>query len=557
MHPSRPDEVSKLFEVTGDADRWRRVRESLSDRQNGLLTSALTFHSLDNPGVELTVFVYIAKAGDHTHLTDFSTRRGEHGTNAQLVGSFSFRSTARGSAHEHYLPVQGKWVPDTETGERHIVLDRDPEAITAHAALSRLNPYWRMRAEVERRFPAQYDYLRQKLLNRREAELGKFRIPREAPADIPRGDLSLGDGPRAVLFGLHWLDLGGAERWAIETIRLARDAGFVPIVITDIPSSHSWITRAELEGAVILTLTHPTGQPEHSEPLLERLLENFSIAGVFVHHCQWLYNRLPWLRAHVPGLPVVETLHILEYNRGGYPYHGARYDDYIDVHHVISPQLRDWLTDVQGIDEKKVALAPLFGLTTADEHAAEIKPRSDPREFRIAFVGRLAHQKRPYLFVRLAKKLVDAGLPVRFILHGSGELEGFVRHQINQFKLNAVVELVAEKTPVADTLARADLLVVSSQNEGVTLTTIEAIAAGVPVLSADVGSQRTLVTPELLVPRAPHEFLARAEALVARMIASEDDRTQYWQKERDLANAFSSLQPAHEWTRELYTTWHQ
>ncbi|GGF00888.1 glycosyltransferase [Mycetocola zhadangensis] len=548
--------VSELFQVM-DIDRRRHVREALSARQDRLVSSAIVFHALDNPGAELTAFIYIANAGDHTHYTDFSTRRGEHGTNAQFVGSFAFRSLARGNVHQHYSPVQGKWVPDVETGERHIIVDRDPETVTAHATLSRLSPYWRLRAEAERRFPAQYDFVRQRLLHRREAELNTRRIPRERVAAIP-AEPSLIEGPKAILFGLHWLDLGGAERWAVETIRLARSEGFVPIVITDVPSSHSWITKAELDGAIVITLTHPVGQPEHSEPLLEAILANYDLSGVFVHHSMWLYDRLPWLRAHLPQVPIVETLHILEYNGGGYPYHGARYDDYIDIHHVISPQLKEWLIGVQGVAPEKVALAPLFGLTTLETpQASAVKSRRDRALFTVAFVGRLAHQKRPYLFVRLARRLVDSGLPVKFILHGSGELEDFVRHQVTKFKLNDVVEFATEKIPVAETLAKSDLLVVSSQNEGVTLTTIEAIEAGVPVLSADVGSQSTLVAPDLLVPRSPQRFIDESERIVRALVESEPLREKNWQQERQLANEFASLRPAHEWTKELYTKWQQ
>ena len=36
----------------------------------------------------------------------------------------------------------------------------------------------------------------------------------------------------AVIVGLHWFELGGAERWAFETVKLVREAGLLPIVIT-------------------------------------------------------------------------------------------------------------------------------------------------------------------------------------------------------------------------------------------------------------------------------------------------------------------------------------
>src|SRR5690606_10662874 len=102
-------------------------------------------------------------------------------------------------------------------------------------------------------------------------------------------------------------------------------------------------------------------------------------------------------------------------------------------------------------------------------------------------------QKRPYVFVRLVHKLSRAGLPVRAIMHGDGELDAATRHDIRRARLTRLIEMRPHSRPVADTWAEADLLVVSSLNEGLTLTTFEAIAAGVPVVSADVGSQSTIV----------------------------------------------------------------
>jgi hypothetical protein len=54
------------------------------------------------------------------------------------------------------------------------------------------------------------------------------------------------------------------------------------------------------------------------------------------------------------------------------------------------------------------------------------------------------------------------------------------------------------------------VLVISSDNEGLTLTSLEAERHGVLILSADVGSQRTVVAEPLLVPRPPRKFVAGA-----------------------------------------------
>ena len=374
---------------------------------------------------------------------------------------------------------------------------------------------------------------------------------------IPAGVQGEGREP-AVIFGLHWLELGGAERWAMESIALAQAQGLRPIVITDVPSAHPWIVRAELDGAIVLALTHPVEQPEHSEPELEALATNFDIKGVFVHHSRWLYDRLPWLRHRIPGVQVASTHHILEYNGGGYPALGAALDEYIDVHHVISPQLEDWLVRVQGIPADKIALAPLIGLTTTGEVATQARPRIDPAVLTLGFIGRFAAQKRPYLFTKLVRELTGVpGLTVKVVIQGGGELEHFVRKDIDSHGLAGIVEWVGEGAPVSDTLARIDCLVLSSQNEGLTLTTLEALAAGVPVISTDVGSQRTVIVPDALVSRDPGRFLAGAGAVIKRMAESEDYRVDVWRREVALAQDFTEYQSAHDWAGKLFDAWNK
>lgn len=56
---------------------------------------------------------------------------------------------------------------------------------------------------------------------------------------------------------MHWLQSGGAERWAMETVALARQAGLLPIVITDSDGHQPWITRHEFDDTVLLPLTMP------------------------------------------------------------------------------------------------------------------------------------------------------------------------------------------------------------------------------------------------------------------------------------------------------------
>ncbi|MGA0568904.1 glycosyltransferase [Rathayibacter sp. KR2-224] len=551
--------ISRLFDrvatfTVTEGSELSSIGETLSARQRALLVGALNFHALDTPGTSLDVNVYVAARGFGSSLTDVATRsKPKH--HPTWIGEFTIVSTAEGELHQHFRPKGKQFMPEADSGERHIVLDTDPGA-DEDASLIRHGLYWGIRMAVERRYPFAYDRVRQRLIRGREASLYTTRIarsnhnPEVSPLAEPNHNAA------AVLFGLHWLDLGGAERWALKTIQVATEHGLVPVVITDVASPHPWITHPELADAVVIPLTHPIGQPEYSEPLLDAIVRNWDVRGIYVHHCRWLYDRLPWLRRRVPRTPVVDSQHILEYNGGGYPAFGVLLDESIDTHHVISPQLEEWLRDVQGVAPEKIVLAPLIGLTMDTTRVTAVRARVNPDSFNVGFVGRFAHQKRPHLFLKLVEELRRSlGMPVRAVIQGSGVLESFVQREIERHNLRDVVILRGERAPVEETLEMTDMLVISSQNEGIALTALEAIALGVPVLSADVGSQRTIVPSDALIPRDPDEFVRSAADVVKRAAHNEEFRAELWAREAELAEAFSELESADSWVERKFTEW--
>jgi glycosyltransferase involved in cell wall biosynthesis len=202
----------------------------------------------------------------------------------------------------------------------------------------------------------------------------------------------------------------------------------------------------------------------------------------------------------------------------------------------------------------KVSLAPLYGLNEVP--AASKVERAPGRPFTVSFVGRLSQQKRPYLFLRYAARLKrSTDQDVRFILHGSGTLEKETAQLVAKYGLTDHIELRQPPHSVDETLAESDLLVISSDNEGLTLTTFEATAQDVAVLSTDVGSQASLVSARALVPRQPLAFIKAAVERTKAIMSSEELREQIVDEQRQKIAALKELPDARTWTTELYEGW--
>ncbi|QIM15858.1 glycosyltransferase family 4 protein [Leucobacter insecticola] len=546
---------SPLFVVLPESAATLAAASELSTLQIAQLTAAANYHALRNPGALLELRVTSGSINQMPALTDITTIDGSAGIDAHEHFAVSVRSLAVGS-------IQA--TPPERPVKRSIRVSH-PAATPATteppapASLPR-----RVYRELEQRSPVALDAVRETLMQRREraisAPLERWpgcEAARSAEPVITAWSHTPAapepTAPRAVLFGLHWLQTGGAERWALESVSLAKAAGFLPVIVTDQNSVHPWLTAPELADCVIITMSFPEHLHTLDIGLTHALLENYNFSGVMIHHCQWLYLSLPWIAKHRPDLPVVDSLHIVEYLGGGYPGLSVQYDRFIDRHHAISPELVRWMTDVQGVDATKIDMAPLAQLTT--DVSTEFAARDPQRPFSIAFIGRLSRQKRPDVFLLLVHRLHKLGIPFHAIMHGDGEMRDTVDGLIDHFGLQSVLERRYEDTPVSDTLDAADLLVITSINEGLTLTTFEAVATGVPVLSADVGSQRTIVQDMMLVPRPARPFIRQATSAITALAANEKLRERHWAAQRERIDQFNTLTGASQWMKELLTQW--
>lgn len=547
--------------------------ENLSKRMQRLVYGAVDYNSLIQPGRTLTYKLYMGEKWQYPRLTDTSTLSGDITEQMGLVPFMVFKATSvsrnQTDFSPHYFAGDDQIL---DHNVRHILLtpddatDRDVEL--NHPVDSKAVKLYNT---LESSMPTAFDVFRDAKRTMRE-HVGKKPIPmtmaRSAdnvnkaekvqhpwvevtPGRAPKGS------PRAVIVAMHWFQAGGAERWALETVKLVRDAGFIPIVITDRDGHQPWITDPAFDDAILLPMTMPVQERPGDSPMLRALFEQFDIAGILIHHCQWMYDNAWWVKTHFPKTRVVDSLHIVEYYfHGGFPKESVAHDEWIDLHHVISPQLEHWLINDHQIAPEKVVDAPLVGLT-ADAKTPSFKERDKTKPFTVAYIGRMVRQKRPEAFI-LAAKAVNAAYPgkVRFIMQGNGDMDAFSDMMIKRYGLEEVIERRALDTPVAQTYRDADALLISSINEGITLTSIEAISAGVPVLSANVGSQETLIPPKGLCRRMTSSFVHDAKSVLSHILNNEEDRRKLWESELARLQKFSELESAEAYFKKMLKEWY-
>lgn len=117
----------------------------------------------------------------------------------------------------------------------------------------------------------------------------------------------------------------------------------------------------------------------------------------------------------------------------------------------------------------------------------------------IRFSAQKAPENLVEAFIRLHEALPQ--VPMRLVIAGHGELFGGVRRQVEKSGISDKISLLGWKPDTKEVLRDLDVFVLPSLYEGFSYSTLEAMAAQLPVVSTNVSGARGMLS------RVPHNIL--------------------------------------------------
>jgi glycosyltransferase involved in cell wall biosynthesis len=142
----------------------------------------------------------------------------------------------------------------------------------------------------------------------------------------------------------------------------------------------------------------------------------------------------------------------------------------------------------------------------------------------ILSVGRLVEQKGYQYLIKAARNILDRHNNACFAIAGDGELRGSLEDQVNHFKLSHAVEFLGVRDDVPDLLTAADIYLTTSLWEGLSLALLEAMGAGLPVVTTAVEGVSNVIENDingLVVPVKDVDAIGNA---VSRLIINPNLR---------------------------------
>ena len=181
-----------------------------------------------------------------------------------------------------------------------------------------------------------------------------------------------------------------------------------------------------------------------------------------------------------------------------------------------------------------------FGLMPPGLEIGILPPKPEAKAFyalsndrlQCAFIGRVTQIKRPDRFLDVVSEIKKRQVKLDFFIAGDGELLEVCRKRIATEELP--VSVLGWQSNIERVLSAADIVVLTSDNEGTPLCLIQAGMAGLPVVTTNVGSipevvlnNQTGIITELDVRQIADalENLANNPALRAQLGAAAQEFT--------------------------------
>ncbi len=189
---------------------------------------------------------------------------------------------------------------------------------------------------------------------------------------------------------------------------------------------------------------------------------------------------------------------------------------------------------------------------TLDRRAARLHFGLPADAYILGNVGRLEHQKNHDLLIEIARNVPEAF----FVVAGEGAERARLERMIHAHDLDARVRLLGNipEADIPNFLAAADVFILTSHYEGLPLSVIEAMQAGVPILASDIPSVREIVAADDEQPAAILAPLTAAQPWVTaikRMYSGEIDTASLIRRARIRTAAFRMAPMVEAYERAL------
>jgi len=305
-----------------------------------------------------------------------------------------------------------------------------------------------------------------------------------------------------LLFILPWLVIGGADKFNLDLISRLDQNKFDITIVTTESSDYVWRQKFEKYAEVfdLTSFLHRQDWPA----FIHYIIKSRNIDIVMQSNSYFGFYAIPWLKSEFPEVVFTDYLHSenMSWRNGEYPRDSTAIAGFLDRSYTCTKVLKESMkknmgrtvdnvknvyigVDEQQFDSDKIQISD-------NEDLLKIKDKLDGKKV-ILFLCRISEEKRPIFIIKVFKKLLETNKDLILMVVGDGPELGEMKYTAHKDEIDDNIIFFGMQSNTKPFYKAADVSVICSLVEGLTLTTYESLAMGTPVVTADVGGQKELV----------------------------------------------------------------
>lgn len=307
-----------------------------------------------------------------------------------------------------------------------------------------------------------------------------------------------------ILMILPWMITGGADRFVLDLVSNLDKNKFEITILTTEPNKNVLRQQFE-ENATVYDLTSFLSQ-KYWLSFINYIIEKNNINLIFNTNSKFGYSILPYLKSKNPNIPIIDYIHMEEwYNRnGGYSRYSTMMKSVIDKTLTCNENSKRILkehfgrnseeieTVYIGVDEEKFNPSKFNKNELLEKYELQNEKR-----YILSYICRISEQKRPILLLEIVKKLKEKRNDFLVLVVGNGNLLEKMKKKASEMEILENIKFLGNIEKTEEIYALSDATINCSIKEGLALTSYESLSMGVPVISANVGGQKELITEDI------------------------------------------------------------
>ncbi len=324
-----------------------------------------------------------------------------------------------------------------------------------------------------------------------------------------------------ILELVHSLDVGGAERLVERTVMGLSGWRFVVACLDYLGDIGKQLIQ---QGIPVFCLERCPGIDWRCVWRLRALVRKHAITVIHAHqYTPFSYALLGRLGGSQPPIVFTEHgRHQPDYRRWRRVWVNRLLTRRQDRIVAVGQAVKKALVCNEGFSEQRIQVIyngiPLEQFSNVPVRGREARAQLGIRDeaFVVAHVARLDYLKDHRTALEAIACLRDNLPEVVYLVVGDGPLQKEISQRIVELRLESHVRLLGTRQDVPLILAASDAFMLSSISEGIPLTVIEAMAAGVPLVATRVGGLEEMIDDGVQgVLRPPKDPRALASALLS------------------------------------------